>query len=99
MLISDNVIKTYQRICELSTHNENILAVLNSLIGNEEETVCLLHTILTYLTTDNSKMYELFLTDTMLRYFNEVMKPQLQKVINSNADFKDRLMNNGTFNQ
>lgn len=79
-----------------SNHNENILAVLNSLIGNGTDTVYLLQNILTYLvsqqTNNCNKKSEAFFVDNMLHYVNDIMKPQLQKVLKRNIDWQNKIM-------
>ena len=56
--ISDEVISTYQKIDEISNSDENILAVLNSLIGNEQYTLVLLESILKYLVNQQLMLYD-----------------------------------------
>lgn len=86
------VIITYNKIAELSNHNENILAVLNSLAGNGANTLFLLESILSYLSSQqangsNKQIENIFVVDNILHYVNDIMKPQLQKVIKSNVDW------------
>lgn len=94
--ITEDVVATYKQLDELSNHNENILAVLNSLIGNGTDTVCLLQNILTYLvsqqTNNCNKESESFFVDNMLHYINDIMKPQLQKVLKRNIDWQNKIM-------
>lgn len=95
--ISKEVISTYQKIDELSNSDENILAVLNSLIGNEQCTMVLLESILKYLVnqqlTSPSKTFDDDLTSDFLCYVNQIMKPQLQKVINKHIQFMGNINN------
>ena len=97
MGISEEVISTYHKIDELSNSDENILAVLNSLIGNEQYTVDLLNSILYYLSTQefngSNRMLDDFLTERVFFYINNIMKPQLQKVIKHNISFKESASN------
>ena len=94
--ITENVVATYKQLDEISNHNENILAVLNSLIGNGTDTVCFLQNILTYLvsqqTNNCNKISEAFFVDNMLHYVNDIMKPQLQKVLKRNIDWQYKIM-------
>lgn len=94
--VTENVVATYKQLDEISNHNENILAVLNSLIGNGTDTVCLLQNILTYLvsqqTNNCNKISEAFFVDNMLHYVNDIMKPQLQKVLKRNIDWQNKIM-------
>lgn len=95
--ITKEVIATYKAIDEISNRDENILAVLNSLIGNQGATVCLLHNILGYLvnqeTHNMNRVFEQQFTDELLNYINDFMKPQLKKVIKSNIDWQNQLPN------
>ena len=101
MGISEEVIITYNKIDELSNHNENILAVLNSLAGNGANTLFLLESILFYLSSQqangSNKQIENIFVDNILHYVNDIMKPQLQKVIKSNVDWHDELEDNHIF--
>ena len=95
--ISKEVISTYQKIDALSNSDENILAVLNSLIGNEQHTIILLQNILKYLTNQeiygsNKSFDDLFIGE-IKNYVNIIMKPQLQKVINKNINFSKSIDN------
>lgn len=94
--ITEEVLATYKQIDAISCHDENILAVLNSLIGNSGATVCLLQNILTYLvsqeTNNCNKISEAVFVDNMLRYVNDIMKPQLQKVLKRNIDWQYKIM-------
>lgn len=94
--ITEEVLATYKQIDAISCHDENILAVLNSLIGNSGATVCLLQNILTYLvsqeTNNCNKISEAVFVDNMLRYVNDIMKPQLQKVLKYNIDWQYKIM-------
>lgn len=94
--ITEEVLATYKQIDAISCHDENILAVLNSLIGNSGATVCLLQNILTYLvsqeTNNCNKISEEVFVDNMLRYVNDIMKPQLQKVLKYNIDWQYKIM-------
>lgn len=94
--ITEDVVATYKQLDEISNHNENILAVLNSLIGNGTDTVCLLQNILTYLvsqqTNNCNKESESFFVDNMLHYVNDIMKPQLEKVLKRNIDWQNKIM-------
>ena len=89
--ISEEVISTYHKVEKLSNSDANILAVLNSLIGNEQYTIILLQNILNYLTNQevhgSCKSFDNLFIEEMLKYVNDIMKPQLQKVINSNINF------------
>lgn len=95
--ISKEVISTYQKINDLSNRDENILAVLNSLIGNEQYTMELLESILQYLVgqelNGSNRKLDDFLTEKMLKYVNDIMKLQLQKVIKSNINFMGSIGN------
>lgn len=94
--LTEEVLATYKQIDAISNHNENILAVLNTLIGNGVETVCLLESILIYLvsqeTNNCNKISEAVFVDNMLRYVNDIMKPQLQKVLKRNIDWQYKIM-------
>ena len=93
--ITEEVIATCKQIDEISNHNENILAVLNSLIGNQGATVCLLENILQYLvnqqTHNSNRTTDEYFTKIILDYINGVMKPQLQKVIKRNIDWQNQI--------
>lgn len=93
--ITEEVLVTYKQIDEISNHNENILAVLNSLIGNQGATVCLLQNILQYLVNqqehNSNRMTDEYFIGIILDYVNGIMKPQLQKVIKHNIDLQNQL--------
>lgn len=93
--ITEEVLVTYKQINEISNHNENILAVLNSLIGNQGATVCLLQNILKYLVNqqehNSNRMTDEYFIEIILDYVNGIMKPQLQKVIKHNIDLQNQL--------
>lgn len=101
--ITEDVIATYKRINEISNHNENIGAVLNSLIGNDLDTVILLQNILSYLveqvSCSNNRISEAFFIDCILHYINNIMKPQLQKVIKNNIIWQETLLDINAFDE
>lgn len=101
--IAEEVITSYAYISKISNHNENLLAVLNSLIGNNEHTACLLQSILLYLTSqqtsNDDKINEAIFIDSILRYVNDIMKPQLQKALKHNTNFQVNCTNINYFDE
>lgn len=101
MGISEEVINTYNKIAQLSNHDENIRAVLNSLVGNDINTIFLLESILSYLSNQqangSNKQIENIFIENILHYVNDIMKPQLQKVIKKNVAWHDELVDNHNF--
>lgn len=98
MGITEEVFATYKQIEEISNHNENILAVLNSLIGNGIYTVNFLQNIFTYLVSQQSKAVDeitkAVFVKNMLDYMNNIMKPQLDKVLRHNIDWQGDICEN-----
>ncbi len=96
--ITDDTYKTLKKIREISNDTNNLSAVVNAFLSNEEYAVCFFQSILSYLQleffnqqngyTDNGQQHD-FLIRTFEEYINNVVKPQLQTAIKKNNKMKE----------
>lgn len=101
MGLNEKTVETLGMIKNASNYTENILALLNAIIGNEEHTICFLHGLYTYLEMDYSNQQlgiesnqsmEMFMFSSFKDYLNSVIKPQMQITLRKSYDMKNKMM-------
>ena len=96
--ITGSAYNTLKKICTISTDTNNLSAVVNAFLSNEEYAVCFFQNILNYLQAeysnsqsghnDNRIQHDLLIR-TFEDYINHVVAPQIQTAIKKNAKMKE----------
>ena len=100
MGLTEKTVETLAMVKNASNHTENIIALLNAIIGNEEDTICFLHGLYTYLEMDylnqqlgikDNQPMEAFMLSSFKNYLDSVIKPQMKTTLKKSCDMKNKI--------
>lgn len=91
--LSDSAVETLRLIAANSTGEENILALVNAFIGNKEKTLLFLQQVFNYLKSEDSGIANTAKLAFLATYLDEVLKPQLEKQIETAQRHDDYITN------
>ena len=80
MGLSDSVVETVQMISECSD-SENLLAVVNALIGSKEYTIVFLQQLLGYFQTEDNPLAKTAMLTFLTDYLDGTVKPQIMNAL------------------
>ena len=91
--LSDSAVETLRLIAATSTGEENILALANAFIGNNEKTLLFLQQVFNYLKSKDSGIANTAKLAFLATYLDEVLKPRLEKQIETAQRHDDYIAN------
>jgi len=100
--ITDNVASTMKKLQAISTPENNYTAVLNAFIGNGEDTLIFINTILMhmfteYLSEEKNPLFDTIVVTSIIRYLNDIVKPNLKPIFEDMKAIQENKADNMTY--